>query len=273
MRSTNGIVFTTDFVSWKKSVPKILSSTGLAENLTSDNRPILIKPNLVEALDPPITTPPGIVFSLVDYLRSITDRPVMIGEGCGALHYETWHAYEELGYTSMAKEMQVELIDLNTEKLVRLSNSNCKRWPEMFLPKIALESFLLSVPVLKAHSLAGVTLTMKNMMGLVPPSHYREGNSWKKSAFHTKIQSAVADLNRYRTPDFTLLDATVGMAQAHLWGPTCKPPVNKLVAAYDPVAIDAYGTTLLKKNWQDIGHIDMVNGELGTASELEIIPS
>ena len=69
----------------------------------------------------------------------------------------------------------------------------------------------------------------------------------------------------------TLLDASVGMAQAHLWGPTCDPPVNRLAAAYDPVAIDAYGTTLLKRNWQDIGHIKMVNGELGIASGLDII--
>ena len=136
---------------------------------------------------------------------------------------------------------------------------------------IAMECFLLSVPVLKAHSLAGVTLTMKNMMGLVPPSHYREGNSWKKSAFHNQIQKAVADLNRYRTPDFTLLDATIGMAQAHLWGPTCDPPVNRLSASFDPVSIDAHGTNLLKKDWRNINHIKMVDGELGQASPLDII--
>jgi len=115
------------------------------------------------------------------------------------------------------------------------------------------------------HTLAGVTLTMKNMMGLVPPSHYRQGNSWKKSAFHTSIQEAITDLNRYRTPDFTFLDATIGMPEAHLWGPVCDPPVNKLAAGYDSVAIDAYGAGLLGKNWQDIGHIRALHGELGTA--------
>ena len=141
----------------------------------------------------------------------------------------------------------------------------------MHLPRIALECFLLSVPVLKAHSMAGVTLTMKNMMGLAPPSHYRKDNSWKKSAFHRQIQEAVADLNRYRAPDFTLLDATIGMAKSHLWGPSCNPPINRLAASYDPVSIDAYGTSLLQREWQDIGHIHMVDGELGQAAPLTIL--
>ena len=271
MHPTQGTVFTTEFISWHKSVPQLLDRTELKKNLPDDGRPILIKPNLVEALDPPITTPADLVFTLVDYLRSITNAQIIIGEGCGALNYETWHAFEELGYTRLAEENQVELIDLNDEELVRLHRDDCQRWPEMYLPKIALESYLLSVPVLKVHTLAGITLTMKNMMGLVPPSHYRDGNSWKKSAFHTRIQPAVADLNRYRTPDFTLLDATVGMAQAHLWGPTCNPPVNRLAAGYDPVAIDTYGASLLGKQWQNIDHIQMLNGELGQAAPLDII--
>lgn len=271
MQTERGKVFTTEFVSWQKSVPHLLSETVLEQQLPHDGRPILIKPNLVEALAPPITTPAGLIFSLIEYLRTITDAPIIIGEGCGALNYETWHAYDQLGYTLQAKKMKIELIDLNDQELVHLHREDCQRWPDMYLPRIAMESFLLSVPVLKAHSLAGVTLTMKNMMGLVPPSHYREGNSWKKSAFHTQIQQAVRDLNRYRTPDFTLLDATVGMAQAHLWGPTCDPPVNRLAASFDPVAIDAYGTTLLHKNWQNIGHIKMVDGELGQAAPLDIL--
>lgn len=269
--SMRGKVYTTPISSWEQSLPLLLDAAKLPGVLSEKGvSTVLIKPNLVEALDPPITTPIGLIEILVRYLQSKTDARIVIGEGCGAMNYETWHAFQQLGYTKAAARLGVELIDLNGEELVHLTK-NYRRWPEMYLPRIAIESFLLSVPVLKAHSLAGVTLTLKNMMGLAPPSRYRQGNSWKKSAFHHKIQDAVADLNRYRTPDFTLLDATVGMARAHLWGPTCSPPVNMLAAGYDPVAIDAYGTGLLQKNWQDIGHIKSLNGELGTAEPLNII--
>jgi len=232
---------------------------------------ILIKPNLVETLQPPVTTPAALIRELVIYLKTISTAEIIIGEGTGATAYDTFHAFDVLEYTTMAQSLGIQLLDLNEEPLIALRDERCERWPEMFLPEIALNSFLLSVPVLKAHSLAGVTLTMKNMMGLAPPAHFQQGGGWKKSAFHLKIQDAVADLNRYRTPDFTLLDATIGMAQAHLWGPTCDPPPQLLIAGRDPVAVDAYGAQLLTRHWSDIGHIKKVHQELGVAEPLHVM--
>jgi hypothetical protein len=58
------------------------------------------------------------------------------------------------------------------------------------------------------------------------------------------------------------------MAEAHLWGPTCNPPVNKLATGFDPVAIDSYGAGLLGKNWREIDHIAKVDGELGLAEPI-----
>ncbi len=267
----SGTVYFTEFQSWKQSLGPLLDASGLVEGIEGNAGIILIKPNLVEALAPPITTPVGLIESLVIYLKEKTDSRIIIGEGSGAMNYETWHSFQEMGYTDLARSLDIELVDLNEEELVHIRKNECRRWPEMHLPRLAMESFLISVPVLKAHSLAGVTLTLKNMMGLAPPSHYRQGSSWKKSAFHKGIQDAVADLNRYRTPDFTLLDATVGMSQAHLWGPTCEPPVNRLAAGRDPVAIDSYGTGLLKRDWKNIGHIRSLNGELGKAEPLNVV--
>ena len=47
--------------------------------------------------------------------------------------------------------------------LVRLENPDCPVFPEMYLPEIAMSSYLASVPVLKAHSLADLTGSLKNM--------------------------------------------------------------------------------------------------------------
>jgi uncharacterized protein (DUF362 family) len=108
---------------------------------------------------------------------------------------------------------------------------------------------------------------MKNMIGCAPPSHFQANGHWGKSAFHKQIHEAIFDLNRYRSPDFTLLDASVGMAQAHLWGRHCEPPVNKLAAANDPVAIDAYGASLLQRDWQKIKYIHLADRVLGSAAK------
>ncbi len=60
------------------------------------------------------------------------------------------------------------------------------------------------------------------------------------------------------------------MQEAHLWGPTCDPPPNRLAAGYDPVAIDSYGCSLLGITWNTIGHLAMAQGNLGTAEPITI---
>lgn len=266
----NSTVHTSLFTSWQESVPRLLDATGLPDRLAAEKK-IIIKPNLVEPLKPPITTPVELIAALVDFIHaSLPHLEIIIGEGCGSSSKNTLQIFDTLGYSKLADRTGVTLLDLNEAPLVHMQDSKCGRWPEMYLPRIVFESFLISVPVLKAHSLAGVTLTMKNMMGLVPPAHYQQGGHWKKAAFHQNIQEAVFDLNRYRTPDFTLLDATIGMQEAHLWGPTCDPPPNRLAAGYDPVAMDSYGCSLLGIKWNSVGHLDMAHGILGSAAPLTV---
>jgi uncharacterized protein (DUF362 family) len=251
-------------------VRRVLNEAGLSEVLRNIRR-ILIKPNLVEATPPPVTTPVSLVAALVDYLQAeVSEVEIVIGEGCGSLCYGTDHCFDVLGYSGLAAAKGVDLLDLNHAPLTSLRREECRRWPKMHLPTVLFDTFLISVPVLKAHTLAKVTLGMKNMMGVAPPAWYQKGGYWKKSAFHHSIQEAVADLNRYRTPDFTLLDATVGLRQSHLGGPVCDPPPGRLAAGFDPVAVDAYGAGLLGLDWRAVGHIRMVHGQLGLAEPLKI---
>lgn len=266
-----GRVFVCQVDGWRGPVRKVLAAAGLAARVREQEQ-VLIKPNLVETLQPPITTPVGLVEALVEYLQEhAPELKIIIGEGCGATEYDTERCFETLGYTDLAGRKGIELLDLNHAPLVRRSNPDCHRWPEMHLPAILFESYLISVPVLKAHTLAEVTLSMKNMMGVAPPSHYQRGGSWKKASFHNRVHAAIFDLNRYRKPDFVLLDASVGMSQAHLWGPTCDPPPEKIVAGYDPVATDAYGAGLLCRDWSAIEHIKMADGVLGKAEAVDVV--
>jgi uncharacterized protein (DUF362 family) len=126
----------------------------------------------------------------------------------------------------------------------------------MHLPKIAFTHFIISVPVLKAHSLAVFTGSLKNMMGFAPPKYYsgRYG-SWKKAWFHGNMQQSLIDLNRHIAPALTIMDASIGMAEFHLGGPCCSPPAGKIIAGYNPWQVDRDAAALLGLDWRNIAHI------------------
>jgi len=244
-----------DFSVFDTSVSAALDAVGAREVLAGKSK-VLIKPNLINASPPPITTPVECCKAIVSYIRGCSSAEIVIGEGCGDSAMETPEVFEFLGYTDMAESLGVPLVDLNHAPLVRLENSSRSVFPELYLPEIALNHYLISVPVLKAHSLAEITGTLKNMIGLAPPKHYSgQYGSWKKAIFHSRMQQSIIELNAYRSPDFTLMDASVGMPDFHLGGRHCDPPVGKLLAGFDPWEVDREAATLLGLNWRDIDHV------------------
>lgn len=242
------------FTSYQDSVRSALDKIKSREEL-SKQRAIIIKPNLINASPPPVTTPVECVKAVIQYVRSCSDAEIVIAEGCGAIEYDTDNAFKHLGYSDLSEEMDVPLVDLNYSETVFLQNKVCKIFKEMHLPKIAMDSYIISVPVLKAHSLADITGTMKNMIGLAPPRHYQINGHWKKSAFHKCMHDTISDLMEYRSPDLSVMDARIGLADYHLGGRECDPPVNKIIAGFDAREVDRTAAKMLGLNWRDIPHL------------------
>jgi uncharacterized protein (DUF362 family) len=106
---------------------------------------------------------------------------------------------------------------------------------------------LIDVPVAKHHSLAGLTLGMKNLMGVIR----------NRSAIHRNLGQRIADLTSRLQPTLTVIDA-VRILMAH--GPTGGnlDDVNKIdtiIASPDIVAADSYAATLFGKQPDDIAYI------------------
>jgi uncharacterized protein (DUF362 family) len=251
----NRNVATEKFTSYAESVARCMARTGVA-TLLAENRPVMLKPNLVNDSPHPVTTPPAFCEAVITVVRQYTSAPVVIAEGCGDDGLETPEVFARLGYRALARRLDVDLMDLNTAALVRRTDETCRRLPEIWLPEAVFNHLLVSLPVLKAHSLCHFTGSMKNMMGLVPPRHYagRFGN-WKKAAFHHRLDQAIVDLNRYRSPDFTVMDATIGLCDYHLGGARCDPPVSRILAGADARSLDREASALLDKDWTSIGHL------------------
>lgn len=253
------------FSDYATTLPRLLDGIGAPEILARQTR-IIIKPNLVNDSPHPVTTSPACVAALVRYLRRHTEARLIIAEGSGDRMLSTIQVFNRHGFFALAEEYDLKLIDLNQAPLVMLERPGLRIFPEFWIPGLIMEGFLISLANLKAHSLADVTLCMKNMIGCAPPSHYQGGGHWKKSAFHRRIHQSIFELNRHRAPDLAIIDASVGLAEHHLGGPACHPAPNRLVAGFDPVAVDAAGAELLKRPWQEVEHIRLADGVLGDAS-------
>lgn len=244
-----------NFKSFEKSVKDVLDLISAYEQIKEQSA-ILIKPNLTTDSPHPITTSSECCNGIIEYIQKHSKAKIVIAEGCGDANYETDEIFKSLGYTAMAEKYGVSLVDLNYGSVKILKNNNCSVFPKMYLPKIAFSHYIISVSVLKAHSLAGITGSLKNMMGFAQPEYYsgRYG-IWKKAAFHDKMQQSLIDLNKYLLPNLSIMDCSIGMADFHLGGPQCDPPVKKIIAGYNPWEVDREAAGLLGLNWNNIEHI------------------
>ena len=244
-----------DFYSYHESIAEALDAINAGETFAQQSA-ILLKPNLINASPHPVTTPADCCEAVIEYIRSCSDASIVIAEGCGDAHLGTDEVFDLLGYRDLARRYGVDLVDLNTAPLRKLENNNCSFFSEIYLPEIAYTHFMLSIPVLKAHSLAQITGTLKNMVGLAPPKYYGDRfGGWKKSIFHNNMQQSIIDLNRYRSPDLSVMDASVGLADFHLGGRHCSPPVKKIIAGFNALQVDRQAADFLGLDWRQIQHL------------------
>ena len=244
-----------DYSTYAQSIPQALDLIN-ASKVLSRQSAVLIKPNLVNASPHPVTTHVDCCQAVIDYVKACSQAEVVVAEGCGDAVLETDEIFDRLGYRRMAQRQGIKLVDLNNAPLVKLCNTACTLFPEIHLPKIAMTHFIISLPVLKAHSLADITGTLKNMIGLAPPKYYSgQYGSWKKARFHGQMHQSIIELNMYRSPDLSVLDASVGLADYHLGGRQCLPPVKKIIAGQDPLALDRLAADLLNLDWKSIPHL------------------
>jgi uncharacterized protein (DUF362 family) len=79
----------------------------------------------------------------------------------------------------------------------------------LWLPRTLLVSdFIVSMPKVKTHHWTGVTLSMKNMFGIVPGLRY----GWPKNVLHwAGIHESILDICATVRPHFVIADGIVGM--------------------------------------------------------------
>lgn len=133
--------------------------------------------------------------------------------------------------------------------------------------RIIFHSSRVSMPKVKTHHWAGVTLSMKNLFGVVPGIAY----GWPKNVLHWKgIDRSILDINAAVPTDFVIADGIVGMEGN---GPLNGSARNlgRIVLAEDPVAADFTCAQLMGINPQRVSHLAQAAEFLGNGAAERII--
>jgi len=134
------------------------------DNILSSKKPILIKPNYINSKHPStgITTDSRVIEGVVKFLRGHKTKEIIIGEGSGFA--ETFQAFKVAGVDAVAERWDVKLVDLNQDEFIEVKPPDPLALRKIRVAKTALESTVISVPKLKPHRIATVTLSLKNMI-------------------------------------------------------------------------------------------------------------
>ena len=230
---------------------------------------IVLKPNLVE-FDPKgvINTHPAVIEAAIASFRSLGAREVVVAEGPGHRR-DNEYLLTASGIYDVINEHRVRYVDLNTDDVRRTKlRSSFTNLSELYLPETLFNADLLvSMPKLKTHHWAGVTLSLKNMFGVVPGSVY----GWPKNALHwAGIHRSILDINSsLPIPQFAIVDGIVGMeGNGPLQGQAKQSGV--LILGDDLVAVDATAARLMKIEPRKIEYLEIADRFLGNISHERI---
>jgi uncharacterized protein (DUF362 family) len=199
-------------------------------------RSVLLKPNLVEDLPGPVSTNSALIGAAARCFLRLGAARVVIGEG-PAHQRDTELVIEAVGLKPHLREGGIQFVDLNRDELRKVKlKANYSGLRALWLPRSVLDSdFVVSMPKVKTHHWAGVTLSLKNMFGIVPGMKY----GWPKNFLHWNgIHESILDICATVPIDFVIADSVIGMeGNGPLQGDARH--LGKIVLADDPVAADA----------------------------------
>ena len=217
---------------------------GFSSIITSHSQ-VLVKPNLVT----PVASGTGVITdcqvteAVLKLVLKCRPERVVIGEGSGygydviGARADTWDAFRRSGTQEVAERLDIDCVDLNRDTSVSVEIPDYYVMDRVLIAKTVVESdVIISVPVLKTHRRTIVTLSLKNMKGVMPG---RE----KRKTHQMGLERAIVDLNQVVKPHFTIVDGLVGLGG--LWEGEDAAHMNLILAGQDPVAVDAVGARVM----------------------------
>jgi uncharacterized protein (DUF362 family) len=262
-----GVVHSTDV---EEAVRQAVELVGGIGRYIGRGDVVAVKPNIAFNSPPQYkaTTDPLVVRTVVDLCFRAGASKVYVFDRTVSnpkLSYVTsgiQQAAEEAG----AKVFYVDNVSSKLYKTISVADGVYLK--ETLVNRYILESdAFINLPVAKNHSTAGLTIGMKNLMGITGDN---------RSRWHWDIHQAISDINMAVNSDLTVVDATAIMTRRGPTGGSLSylKDTDTIIASPGVAQADAETTHLFGMQPKDLGYLRLAEakglGSISTYSRKEI---
>lgn len=225
---------------------------------------VVVKPNIGWDRTPAqaANTDPAVVAALVELSYKAGAKRVNVFDvTCN----DPRRCYENSGIQMAAKDKgaQVYLADnWNVVKAKFPYASGMEGWT-ILRDAVVCDTFI-NVPVLKHHGLTGLTLSMKNLMGVC---------TGMRGMMHVDLSPKLVDLTDFIKPELTVIDATRFLTRNGPSGGNVEDVVkmDTVLACRDAVLADAYACQMVNLSPMSIGYLkEAAARDLGLANAKDV---
>jgi uncharacterized protein (DUF362 family) len=202
---------------------------------------VVVKPNVLFAQPPEYaaTTNPLVVAAIVRMCLEAGAAQVTVLDNCTSTPRA---AFQESGLTQAIGEAGGEIKYLssrNYDNILIPQAEVLTSWP--LVTDVFEADTFINVPIAKTHGMAGLTLSMKNLMGIMGGS---------RGQIHTNYAKKITDLCTLVKPHLVILDAYRTLIRNGPSGGNLRDVQmpKTCVAGTSQVAVDTYGCTIM--GWQ-----------------------
>jgi uncharacterized protein (DUF362 family) len=253
-----------------KLFSEAIQKLGGMKQFISKGDVVVIKPNMSwdRVPEQAATTHPDLVAEVIRHCLNAGTKKVKIFDN--TLN-EPKRCYNRSGIEKAARDAGADVFHVYERKFKMTQfpeGELIKSW-ELYEDVLDADK-IINMPIAKHHSIGGVSLGMKNLMGFLG------GN---RGRFHRDFNEKIVDLNTRIRPNLTILDAyRMLLRNGPSGGNLADVALTKtLIVGKDPVAVDAYGVTLFNQtpeskpfltmgNQRGLGQIDLKKLNIQTVS-------
>ena len=225
---------------------------GLAR-LDIKGRTVLVKPNIVNRYPSPANTNPLVIKHLIKILHECGVSKIFVGDMSAIFALPTKKNAVKSGIWEAISEEDMTFVSFEEYGWVEVDIPDGR-----FIKKAIVSEFIynvdrvINVPVIKTHSYANYTISLKNFIGAIHPQqrpYFIAPDFWDE---------VIAELNVSYTPHLNILDGTKIFVKGGPTRGTIATP-NLIIITGDRIAADVVGLSVIRAfgGWEKLNTMNV----------------